>query len=171
MSWTGTMGMLIQMQETLETDIPAASSPIISHSAWGTAAALSSSSTPVISKGAFFSQALTAGAATIDLTSLTGTNGIAVTMSGLKVQRFVFINGTITGNTIAAGTNSAVTIAVGAANPYDIFGSAAGTIVVGAGDGLFWTCNETLEDVDATHCEIDLAGTATDAFLVAVLAG
>lgn len=171
MSWTGAMGILMNMQETLETSVPAASSPTISHSAWGTNVNLSSSSTPVITKGAFFSQALTAAAATIDLTALTGTNGAAVTLTGLKVQRFVFINGTVSGNAIAAGSNSAVTITVGAANPYDLFGSAAGTIVVAAGAGIFWTCNETLEDVDATHKEIDLAGTGTDAFLVGILAG
>ena len=163
--------MLLQMQETLETSVPAASNPIITHSAWGTSVSLSASSTPAVSKGAFFSQALTAGAATIDLTALVGTNGIAVDLSGLKVQQLVIINGTVTNNAIAAGSNSAVTVEVGGSNPYDLFGSASGLVVIEAGAGIFHMHNETLEDVDATHCEIDLTGTGTDAFLVGILAG
>ena len=170
MSWTGSMGIQTHMSEALTTDVPAATSPSISHTAWSTSVNLSSSSTPAVTKGAWFTQALTAGAATIDLTNLTGTNGIAVDLTGLKVQRLLIINGTISGKAVAAGSNSAVTITGGASNGYLLFG-ASGSVVKGAGTNLYMEDNETLPDIDATHCEIDLAGTGTDEFLVGILAG
>lgn len=104
--------------------------------------------------------ALSGGAKTIDLTALTGTNGATVSMSGLKVQIFRFKN---------LGANQ-MTIVGGAANGYLLWG-ASGSVIVPAGGIVQFFGNETLADVDGTHKNIDVSGTAAQTFELTVIAG
>lgn len=55
---------------------------VISGSDWNTATLLKSTTTPAVSKVAYFRK----GTGTIDLTSLTGSDGQALSFSGLKVR-------------------------------------------------------------------------------------
>ena len=109
---------------------------------------------------------LVAGAATIDLTSLPGPLSTTVTFDGLKVQ-LVKIKCPTT-------NTGGVTFAVGAANGYNLFGadnaSAERVEVMPGGSEMRQTPNNG-EDVDATHKNIDVTGTGTEAFQIELVAG
>lgn len=76
---------------------------------------LNAGSTPPASKHAASTATMTAGAKTIDLTAIVGLNGGNVDGTGLKVRAFKFR---------APLTNAnPVTLAVGAANGYELLGS------------------------------------------------
>lgn len=108
--------------------------------------------------------ALVAGAATIDLTSLPGLQAV-IDATGLKLN-VLRIRGE------ADGSNGALTISEGAANPYELFGG-ANPIIYPAGCRKPWTFefDDKLDNVSATDCEIDLAGTGTDSFFIELILG
>ena len=81
-----------------------------------TSKALNGATTPPVTKVAYGTQLLTAGAATLDLTALTGTNSGAISGTGLKVQVAKF-------QALATNANS-ITIVAGASNPYKLLGEA-----------------------------------------------
>lgn len=121
---------------------------------------LSPTTTPAATAHAVGKQALTAGAATIDLTALTGFNGQAVSLSGLK-PRAVLLHNT--------GAN-AMTIAKGAANGYTGFGSAFSlTIPAGGKAILYQAANGTA--VSGTDKTLDLSGTGTQELKYQAVAG
>jgi len=108
--------------------------------------------------------ALVAGVATIDLTSLPGLQA-AIDGTGLKLQ-FLRIRGE------ADGSNAVLNIAPGAVNPYSLFGAANDIDYPAACTKPFtFEFDEGTEDVDATHKNIDLAGTGTDSFFVEMILG
>jgi len=109
------------------------------------------------------SLALVAAAATIDLTALAGGSQDTIDGTGKKLQA-LYICG--------AETNGALTISEGAANPYEVFGG-ANPIVYPAGCTKPWLFqfDDLLDDVSAGDCEIDLAGTGTDVFTIAIVLG
>jgi len=143
----------VTIQEVLETnpDSAVASGRTVTHNQFNTALSLTGSSSPAVSKCACFVQALTAGAATVDLTSLTGTNGASVDGTGLKVQALKVKN----------NGDNALTIVPGAANAYELFGS-SGSIEMQAGGDVLLFGNENAPDIGAAACEIDLSGTAAE---------
>jgi len=109
---------------------------------------------------------LTAGAATIDLTSLTGFAGTSATWAGLKVQAIL----------ISTNKNNtdAVTFAEGGTNGYAALGS-GWTITLGASGksatALFYL-NEGAPDVGASDKTIDVTSSDTDAkFRIVMVAG
>ena len=107
-----------------------------------------------ITKGAGFTKAMSGGAATIDLENLTGSNGIAVVGTGLRVQEAVFYNPATNGNPI--------TISFGAANPYDGFGADfSATLAPGAACHL--RTADAGSDISGANSDLDLAGTTTQA--------
>ena len=107
-----------------------------------------------------------AGAATIDLTDLPGTQG-DVDGTGLKVQCF---------RVHGLATNGILTISPGALNPYNLFG-AANDLVLPAGfiGPLECRFDDLLADVTDVSgvgsSQIDLAGTATNVFKIEILLG
>jgi hypothetical protein len=127
-------------------------------------ATLTGSSTPPVTKVSAFQQALTAGAATIDLTSLPDEDGVAaaVTFSGLKVQWAHFENPSTNANSI--------TISEGASNGYELAGN-AWTVTLDPGEQVVYLGNDTSPDVSGTTKNIDLAGTGTQALNVTLIAG
>ena len=76
----------VTANETLETSVPASTDPIVKHNGYDTSESLTATSDRPITKVAYFSQALTAGTATIDLTALTGTNGLPSTVAALRCK-------------------------------------------------------------------------------------
>ena len=88
MAVTATYDAKCSVTETLATNVPAAqgSNANVTHTGFNTSATLTSSSSPAASKVAAFQQSLSTGTATVDLTSLTGTNGASVDGTGLMVQ-------------------------------------------------------------------------------------
>lgn len=100
---------------------------------------------------------LTAGAASVDLAALTRTGRTALDITGKRVLGYRVDN---------MGT-AAITLATGATNGYAI----GDGIVVGPG-GSVQNWHETgFGTVDATHDSIDVAGTGTDSFRLALWVG
>jgi len=109
------------------------------------------------------SLALVAAAATIDLMALLGDLQDTIDGETMKLQALMIIG---------ADSNGALTISEGAANGYEVFG-AANPIVYPALCTLPWLMqfDDTLPDISASDCEIDLAGTGTDVFTIAMILG
>jgi len=125
------------------------------HSSFATTtAALGPLTTPAVTKTASFTVTMSGGAATIDLTSLSGTQG-TVSGSALKVQMMV-IQG-------KSGNGAAVTVAKGASNGYTGFGSAFSVTIPSAGAECVLYGNNAFGSVDSTHKTLDVSGTGTDA--------
>lgn len=107
--------------------------------------------------------ALTAGAKTLDLELLVRDNLPDVVGTGLKVQLFVFSN---------PSTNTgAMTIVDGSTNGYDIFGGAAGAVIVPIGGAVWFFGNDNLDDIASADSEIDITGTGTESFEVLIVMG
>src|SRR5215475_5914347 len=116
----------IAATETLDggtgaTDVQSGQGNVV-HNQWNQNIALTSVTTPATTKYASVAQALTAGAATVDLTALTGTNGAAVNANGLKLVAVRFQN---------PGSNP-ITVAKGASNGYTGLGASL-SITIPAG--------------------------------------
>ena len=103
-------------------------------------------------------------AETLDLTALVHVVLGSIDLSGLKVQAI---------KVAAAAANNAagLNFTNGAANPYDIFGAAGDAVTVLPGMAVLVYAPDKLEDVDATHKTIDVAGTAGDVYEIVILAG
>ena len=151
MSVTVNHSVIINVAEILEsnTESMTAANRTVTHSNFNHATAvLTSATTPPVTKVAAWKQALAAGAATVDLTALTGTNGASVDGTGLKVQILKVKN---------LGANS-LTLTFGAANPYNLLG-AAFVIVLLTGQEITVYGNDATPDIAAGAKDIDLAGT------------
>lgn len=143
-------------------DSLASNAKTVTHSAFNTAATLNAGSTPPATLNAQFVQALSNGAATIDLTTLTGTNGKVVSGSGLKVQVLKLK---------AKGTNAnVITAAKGASNGYELAG-AAWSVALMPGQEVTFFGNDATPDIAAGAKTIDLAGTGTQSLEVVVIMG
>lgn len=114
-------------------------------------------------------RALSGGALTLDLTSLTDATGAALDLSGLKVQ-FVYIE-----NAPASGAANTDTLNVkfGATNGYNIFGDAASEITLAVGGWCAVYNPEGTPDVaNGSADTIDFASSDADAdFIVMIAAG
>lgn len=152
----------VTARETLSTGVSSSNGDnTIIHDAINTEKTLDASSTPAVTKMAWMNQALSGGTATIDLTSLTGTNGAAVTLSGLKVQVIKFKN--------PAG-NAAITITFGASNPYLLWG-AGFKVILNAEDEHAFFGNDSTPDVAGGAKDIDISGTGSEVLEFQVSAG
>lgn len=150
----------VTTDETLETAVTAAASPTLTHSAFDTATTLHATTSPTATKCAYVTGALSAGAATVDLTSLTGTNGAAVTFLALKV-RVIKLK-----NTGAAD----LTIAKGASNGHTGFGSSFSVTVHAGGEVTIYDGGNGVA-VSGSDKTLDLSGTGTNAFQLSLVAG
>ena len=156
---SASLSLKCDVVETLD-NAPGANTPTVTHNKYSTNITLTSAGVVPVTKVVATRLALVAGAKTIDLTTLTGTNGVAVSMTGLKLQVFKFIN---------RGTNP-MTISQGAATAYQ-WGGANFSIRLYAGQELLLYGTELNPDVSASVKHIDVAGTGTEEFEVLLLAG
>lgn len=140
------------VRETLETSIAGTTTynRIIVHNQYNSNQQLDAATTPPVTKCAVFQKALVAGVATVDLTALTGTNGVTVDGTGLKLQVMKVKN---------TGAN-ALTVKFGAANPYNALG-ASWTLILLQNQEITVYGNDAAPDISATAKNIDLSGTTT----------
>lgn len=141
------------------TGSAAASTRVITHAEYNESATLNAGSTPPAVESAFFLLTLTAGAATIDLRALTGTNGASVDGNGMKVQVVRFKN---------LGANI-MTISTGASNGHDFF--TADGLVVQPGGHVMLFSNDNASDVGASDKTWDVAGTGSQTAEVSIVLG
>ena len=147
--------------ETLETNIDSLGlDKEITHNAFNTDVSLTVGTTPPATKVAAFVKALDAGAGTIDLTALTGTNGAAVNGTGLKVQVFKIKN---------LGENT-LTIEPGVATDYLLLGAAFKIILAQNQEFLFYG-NDAAPDIGADDKVIKLTGTLVETCEVTIVMG
>lgn len=109
-----------------------------------------------------FTQALGAGTATIDLTSLVGTNGSAVDLSGLKIQLLMIKAPAVNANVIS--------VEPGAANGYDFFGANM-LVELAAGQQVLFFGNDAAPDVAGADLSFDLIGTGAQELDFIIVAG
>jgi len=154
----------VSVAETLEANVPAtpSASRSVVHSAWDSTKTLKNDSTPPATKVAAFEQALTAGVATIDLTSLLGTNGAEVDGTGLRVQVLRLRAPATNGNPIV--------ISVGASNGYDGFGEDFSLALAPGAEALLFS-KDAGSDISGSHKTLDLAGTEVQVLQVEVVLG
>lgn len=151
MSVTVTYASTVQTAETLETNVGAvATSSRLTHSGYDESATLNSTSNPPATKCAYFLLTLTAGAATVNLAALTGTNGVTVDGTGLRVQILRVKN---------LGANS-LTIVPGASNGIDL-PAAGASIPVPAGAHVTYYLADSGPDIAAGDRTLDVTGTGT----------
>lgn len=153
----------IVVTETL--DLPGANRPQVRHDAFKTTATLNADTTPAATQIVSFIVTLSAGAATIDLSALPGTQG-TLDGTGLKIRSFWLKNIKEDGT----ANTGAVTITPGASNGYNIFGASDGKATADLGGTIHWTpaASQTIASGDRN---IDLAGTGTDEFQCVILLG
>lgn len=165
-SVTATFLARLSIAETVALALDSSADPTINNNFDDVTETLTASTTVPVTKVYTDTISLVAGAATIDLTSLTGPGGTAVTFDGLKVQ--------LVRITCPTGNSGGITFAVGAANGYNLFGadnvSAERVEIMPGGAELRYTPDNG-EDVDATHKQIDVTGTGTDSFNIELVAG
>lgn len=121
----------------------------------------SSSSVPVTDIVAI-KKTMSGGAGTVDLTSLTGTLGESVSLSGKKVQAVIFKN--------PAANADAITITDGASNGHELMGD-GWKIILSPGQQFGWDGAEASQDVDGTHKTWDLSGTGAQYLQILIVAG
>lgn len=160
MSVRATLNFGGSIRETLTAGIEFADNPTVSHRV-GESVDLSSTSTPDIEKFAANEPALAAGAATLDLTSLLGTNGVTVDGTGLR-PRWIYLKNT---------GEADITFTKGASNGSDIFaGTWAFTLRPGERRQQDFSATGPAV-VSSTNKIIDVTGTGTDTFQYAILFG
>ena len=149
--------------ETLEANVDSlGTDKQVTHNQFDTTKALTSGTTPPVTKIAASVQALTAGAATIDLTNLLGVNGAVVDGTGLKVQILKIKN--------KAESANPISIAPGASNGYDIFG-ADFKVTLQPGQEATLYGNDATPDIAAEDKTLDLAGTGAQECEIIVVMG
>jgi hypothetical protein len=146
--------LALTARETLGTNVPAASKPTLVHDAFNSQGTMQTGTTPPATKFAAFQKALVAGVGTIDLTALTGTNGVTVDGTGLKVQAIRIQN---------PSTNTrAVIVQPGASNGYNIFGGSS-LVTINPGEEIVWIGNDSanVPDVGSSAKNIGLSDGAS----------
>ena len=163
------LSRLIQVTatETLAATLPTLGSSSLSHSQLNTAAETFNSGTTVpvtVAVGVIVT--LTAGSATLDLTAITDELGRTVDLSGLKVQSLRVKP--------HADNANIISMKPGASNGYNL-GNSASFYWSGYGgtppDEADFLWREKCPDVDATHKNLDFAGTGSQKILLQIVAG
>lgn len=160
MAVSATYALTMTVRETLTLGVDGASNPVVTHDGLNLSGTLNAGTTVPATQHAQDTMALSGGAATIDLTSLTGTGGGTISGNGLKVQLVRFRN---------RSSTNAMTFAKGASNGYSLWTN--WTITLSPGCAVLFFLNDKPEDIDATHKTIDVSGTGTDEFDFSVVMG
>jgi len=163
MAVSAVVNMKARITETLTQD--GASSPQIVYGVYGTSGEVWESTTTShpVTKTSSDSIALVAGAKTIDLTALVGTNGAAVDGTGLKVQWVYMENPSTNANNM--------TFVKGASNGYELFADAAWKVTLKPGQSFAAILYNTSPAVGPSAKTIDVTGTTTQSFIFQVLLG
>jgi len=140
----------------------ASSTTIINHNGLDSSRALDSSTTPAITKVAVLTATLSGGALTLNLASLTGTEGETVDGTGLKVQVLKL--------SASSANTGAITIVPGASNGINLLGASSSLAVYPGGEYLLYFDDES-PDISSSVRTLDLSGTGTEALSVGVLMG
>lgn len=148
------------INETFTVGVDGSETPTITYASFDDVVALSATSTPPVDTCVVRKLALTAGAYTIDLTTITGANGAVQNSTGKKVQLFRFKN---------LGANS-MTIAEGATFGYPMLGTSF-TFTVPAGGQVMFVFNDNAPDVASGDRQIDIAGTGSQEFELTLVTG
>ena len=123
---------------------------------------LGAGTTPPATKVAAFQKALSAGAATIDLAALVGTNGAALDGTGLRVQAILLKN--------PATNANAITVAIGASNGYDGLGADFSITLQPDAHALIFA-NNSGGYIGPTKKTLDLSGTLAQVLDVIIVMG
>ena len=132
----------------------------IIHNQFNESMTLTSATATPVTETAQFIQALSGGAATIDLTALNGADDTALDLTGLKVQYFRLKN---------LGANT-MTVTFAAANPYELGGS-TGVWIVQPSGWIDFYANDNAPDVASGAKNITLAGTVSQTCEITIVAG
>lgn len=165
MSVSLTYGLTATGVETLETNVFALGANTkrqVTIDALNQSLSLNASSTPPVTKVAFGEVSLSAGAATLDLTSLTGVNGKTVSLSGLKVQIIVLVNKSTNANSMS--------FTEGAVNGYALAG-ASWLLALQPGQHFCMYGADATPDVAVADLAIAVTGTGTQTFQYLIYAG
>ena len=164
MTIAATMRMMLDVVETLDVNTTslAAANQTVTHNAYDLGTVASATTLSPATMVVAFQQALTGGTATIDLTSLTGTNGAVRDASGLKLQGLLLRNPSTNANQIL--------MEPGAANGYDAFG-ASWQVTLQPGQQAMYYGYDATPDVGASDLGLDMTGTASQALDVIMVFG
>ncbi len=163
MSVSATIRGTVTVEEILTGNIDSmsAANRTVTHNQFNEAENLTGTTTPPVTVVAAFVQALTGGAATIDLNALTGTNGATVSFNGLKVQAFMIKN---------LGVNT-MTLTNAGGNAYPMFGATL-NIVLNTGQWALLYGNDDTPDVNSGVADdLTLAGTVSQTCEIIIVAG
>lgn len=152
----------LTVDETFDLSIDDVTDPTARHDIGSVAGTRTATSDVKATKVASITGTLTAGAETLDLTALDKGNLPNETFTGLKVKNWKI--------SCPSSNTAGVAFVVGAANPYDLFGSASDRITILPGQTQCGDCVDQLENVDATHKTLDLSSGDVDATYSIVLA-
>lgn len=160
MAITATLSAILTVLE--ELTVQSASGAVVTHTSFNQSLVLNAGSAAPATEVAGFRKTLSGGAGTIDLTSLTGTEG-TVDGTGLKVQALLIV---------AVSTNNAagVVLTPGASNGIDLRGSSWRETLLPGQWALYYLADKA-PDIASGDRTIDLAGTGTDAVDVLVVMG
>jgi len=145
----------VTVVETLDAaQAPAApvGSRVITHNGYNVTETLNANSIPPATKQVSKEIPLSTGAATIDLTTITGTNSIVVDGTGLRPQFIKLRNKSTNANNM--------TFTQGASNGLDTLGSDFKIILPPGGEILIRTVDAG-SDISSTNKTIDIAGTGS----------
>ncbi len=149
--------------ETLGTNVPAASNPQVVHDALSQGVTLNSGSTPSALQYAADLVTLSSGAASIDLTSVSGTNGAAVNGNGQKVIGFQWVRN-------GAGESHNISMAAAGSNGYAVGGTGSVIIMPPNSSGVIYF-GGSAPVIGGTAKAISLTGTGAETVILAFLFG
>ncbi len=141
MSISATAVANLTVVETLAIDVPFAAAPAITHNGLNATLKLSGATTPAGSAVAAIAVPLVAGAATIDLTAMAGTNALAVDGTGLQIQAVMIQN--------PEGNLHPLVVAPAGTDGYALFG-AGSQLALNPGEQLLWLGNAALPAIGPT---------------------
>lgn len=150
----------LNTQESVTNAADSDAKSTINHKGYDYSDTFTPSTTTVVNVISSQPYALISGALTVDLTSLIGTNGVTISLSGKKPVAIRIVN---------TGTHR-LTVDRGASNGYTGFdGAAAFSEGLDVGGRTTKFLGTTAVTIDATHKTLDFAGTGTDTFTITVI--
>jgi hypothetical protein len=129
---------------------------------FNTAGTYGAASTPAVSAHAASEVSLTAGAATLDLSALTGANGVEVDLSAKAVKFAKFM--------ADAENEDAITITPAVSDGYELLGSSF-SVTLEPGQEIMLKLADSAPTVGASAKDLALAGTGTDKLSYSIVAG
>lgn len=165
MSVRATIGLELSVVETVAADaggFVSSTRNSVTVNGGNVSEALTGATTPPVTAHAFGTKAMTAGAATLDLRSLTGLNGAAVDLNGLKPRAILLCNPDTNANDI--------TVEIGASNGYTGMG-AAFSETLKPGESVLRRFGAAGVAVSNTVKTLDITGTGTQALEYQIVAG